>query len=1126
MGTVYNPGDQLSFREDRVVSSGWNLSEALLILKGKIDPYLWEQGEELFRRNAVEDFAVQADGTIQVRVLDPRDARTFFVAIKKQDNGEVVVQCPCPYRLRGYCRHQVVALEYLRSVADGDITEEETESQKRTESGGGPLRVRVDTGEGEGSVLYRLFDQAIEVTTQPDGSLLRVVLQTLGSGNSPHRISLQLYSGTGWTELRTAEVERWIGRGARGAHPRDALLATHLVDDGELRAEIDSERLAAILSVVASTEALVDRMGHRIDVSPWPWRLESRLVRGREQGVGVELRCSDTDGKSCGFDDVSILPSVAPWIQLEDGSFHPLLAGVSGPFLERLQEEDLGEIPADELDRFLQEGVEELQRLCRGAFETEPGLIRDVEGVDGARLRLQGTPERLAGKLELSYGGEWVLAPDTPRPWSIERDGNIHRFPPAGQSLARARREISASGFRQEDDQWVLQGPGVLARALESRPGAFVSFELPGELVKFDLVERAPSLRLHIGGSGKGSVAGEDRVPEDQGVAPVSQAFHGGGGGSGISWFETTYELADGDRTLDVNLDRLRAAIDDDPGGLLQLDDGTVLSLKHDSIRTLADLAKSAAPEADETLRLSLAEVSELLDEPPGPLEFEAGIRGLLESLERNATLPPPELRDGLAEILRGYQVEAVSWFQNLGRWGLGGILADEMGLGKTAMALSHLFGGRGERIDGAPVLVVCPTSLVFNWLDECRKFCPHVRAVGLHGQTAARREELLLEPADLLVTSFALLRRDREALESLEFRAVLLDEGQHIKNATSQTAQAAFALRAHERWVLTGTPVENHLGELWSLFHFLMPGFLGGRSEFHERFGEPIRRGESAALSKLRSRVRPFLLRRTKEQVLSELPPRIEQIERVAMTDDQRRVYEGYLSKARGELEDELGSDDSGKARFKVLAALTRLRQICCHPSLVLERKEESSGSDGAPGDDTALSSGKFELVMELLQECVEEGHRVLLFSQFTSMLDIIEARLEADGIRFCRLDGSTRDREGEIRRFQRDDGIPVFLISLKAGGYGLNLTQADTVIIYDPWWNPATEDQAAARAHRMGQSLPVHVHKLITAGTVEEQIVDLQASKRDLAESIVQSEEDALGSLSLTDLKSLLYG
>jgi superfamily II DNA or RNA helicase len=1094
---------------------GWDLEGALAALRSGMDPYIWEQGQELFRRGAGEDFAILKDGTVQVKVLDPRDARTFFVTVEKGRSGEVSARCACPYRLGSHCRHQVVGLEYLKAAISGEADGEEpppaAAAEAQSEAPAGP-------------VLYRLFDADSGVATMPDGSLLRVILQSLGSSTKAHRLSLQLYGRNGWTEMRHRDLERWIQRGRAGPHPRDAWLAAFFAGEGGLRSECDSEELARLLHVLAGSHALADRTGSLLPVSPWPWRLAARLVRAGERGLGLELACRSSQGEERPFGEVALVPSVSPWIQLESGAFHPLVAGAPGPLLEGLQGEDYSEIAGGELERFLAEGVAQIERLCPGALETEPDLIREVEGVDGARLRLEGGVKRLEGALELAYGGEWVPAPDSPASWSLQREGKILRFPPAGQSLARAHRELEALGFRRDGGRWVLEGAGILAKVLLPRPRAFVRLALPAELEAFDAVERPPLLELAVEGGGWSE--GSGRAPG----APAGEAAalpRGGEEagrprrGSGIDWFEVSFRLTAGGRELPGDLTELRGALERDPAGLLELEDGTVLSLAHEAVRELADLADSASGAAAgaSRLRLPLAAAGELLEErPEREVTFDAGLRPFVESLTRWDSLPLPPLRDDIENLLRPYQRQAVRWFGQLARWGLAGLLADEMGLGKTLMALAHLFGHEqkgGDEARRAPVLVVCPTSLIFNWLDECRRFFPHLRAVGLQGLPAAARDEAIRAGADLLVTSYALLRRDREALEARELRAVILDEAQHVKNPESQTAKAACALRAGERWVLTGTPVENRLTELWSLFHFLMPGFLGGAVEFQRRFAEPIGRREDGILEKLRARVRPFLLRRTKEQVLSELPPRIEQVERVPMTELQRRLYEAQLLAARAEVEGAAGAAQ----RFKVLAALTRLRQICCHPRLVLA--EEGDAEREAAGD----AGGKFELLMELLEECIEEGHRVLLFSQFTSMLDIIDERLRELGVARCRLDGSTRDREAEVRRFARESSIPLFLISLKAGGFGLNLTQADTVVLYDPWWNPAAEEQAAARAHRLGQTLPVHVHKLITAETVEEKILELQARKRALASSIIRSEEEALEVLNVEELRSLLY-
>ncbi|MGQ9589343.1 MAG: DEAD/DEAH box helicase [Planctomycetota bacterium] len=1085
---------------------GWKIPEALERLRAAADPYIWDQGEELFRRGAVEDFEVLAGGALQVIVLDPRDARRFFVKVERDRDGLARARCECPYRLGGSCRHQVAALEYLRSVAEGGG------------EGGGEGEGTARAGETaeppapEGSILYDLVPKSIRVRTAPDGSLLRAVLRSLGSLRAPHRLGLQVYTGTGWTELRTPDVERWIDRGPAGPHPRDAALARLLAAEGSLRSDADSETLAAVLFAVAGTSALVDRTGEPLSVSLEPLRLASRLERAAGEGLAVRFFLRSPGGGEVPFEEVALVPSATPWVQLEGGTFRPLEAGAPGPALARLQEETWSEVSGDALDRLLAEGLQALEAICLGAVEEAPGLVEEVEGVSGARLRLEGTAERLEGSLEFAYGSDWVDASKATKPSSRIAGETVRRYPPAGQSLVRARRELEALGFRLDGERWRIEGTSVLSRILAPRPKAFVRIELPRSLEAANLVERAPALDVVV-------CAG----PE--GGAPAGEAPPTAWPRTGIAWLEVSPVLRDGERILPVDLGALRLAVERDPEGVLELEDGTALGLAHPAVRTLAELAKSGSPAGGPgreasgvpALRMDVPAIARFLGGLPGAsVQFEGSARSLAEDLS-GAASEEVDLDPAADAVLRPYQRDALRWFGALARWGLAGILADEMGLGKTLMTLAHLLGRR-ERRGAGTVLVVCPSSLVFNWLDEARRFFPALRAAGLHGEPPALRERLILEDLDLLVTSYALLRRDREALEAREFRAVVLDEAHHVKNPESQTAQAAFALRARERWALTGTPVENHLGELWSIFRFLLPGYLGDGAEFAKTCAEPIARGEEEALRALRSRIRPFLLRRTKAQVLGDLPPLIEQVERVPMTEAQSALYASYLERARRELE---GADPAG-ARFQILAALTRLRQICCHPKLVLERE----GPEVAAEDGEAFEGGKFALLRELLETAVEGGHRVLLYSQFTSLLDLAEGLLEDLGLSRCRLDGSTRDREGEVRRFVANPGIPVFLVSLKAGGLGLNLTQADTVILYDPWWNPAAEAQAAARAHRIGQTVPVHVHKLIAADSIEEKILALQASKRGLARSLVEGAEDPLSALTADELRALLWG
>jgi superfamily II DNA or RNA helicase len=1089
--------------------TAWNVEGALAKLRDRIDPYIWDQGQELYRRRAVEDFEIIDAANVRVRVLEPREGRSFPVALRRE-GAAIEARCPCPLRVGGYCRHQVVALEYLRAAARGEAAAVPSGSSASTAAPGaggqGPPAPAAD----QRPLLYRLFRAAHAVSTRPDGSLLRVCLHRLGSSRAPHLAALQLWTGTGWTEMRSGGLERWIRRGEHPPHPRDAALAAAFGGGAASPGELDSDALARLLALAAGSEALATRTGQTLPVSAWPWVLSARVTRsGDGPALRIGLYCSAPDGASRAFQDVALVPAATPWIQLGDGSFHPLVAGAAGAELDLLQEEDFSEVPIEELERFLAEGIEALERLCPGGVEMEPGLVRSIEGVDGARLRLAGEPTRLHGALELSYDGQWAAAPPTPAPWTIERDGEIIRFPPAGHSLARAARELTALGFLKRGGEWVLEARDALARALEPRPQAFVELHLPRSLDRLQLAKHPPLLEL--------SVRAADGAAG--GVGSRAAAPAGRPAGFKIDWFEVRFRLLDGERELPVDLRSLLDVRAARPRGLHQLEDGTVLDLDADAIATLCRLAGAAGGPIDAGvgLRLTLAAVSELLGESPSRrVAFEGRALELAESLQAAPGAPEPDLEPRLREFLRPYQRQALRWFGELRRWGLGGILADEMGLGKTVMALAHLLGRRDGGGDGgppAPILVVCPASLVFNWLDEIRRHFPDARALGLAGLQPEERRAALRSGADVLVTSYGLLRRDRELFEGASFRAAILDEAQHIKNADSQTAAACFGLAARERWALTGTPVENHLGELWSILQFVLPGYLGERRAFQRSAG-----GESG-LDALRARIRPFVLRRTRKQVLQELPPRIDQVRRAPMTLAQRRLYETALSRARSEL----GPSDRDDNRFRVLAALTRLRQISCHPGLVDDEARHRSAA-GADEEALELAGGKFALLVELLEECIAEGHRVLLFSQFTSMLDLIEERLDVLGIARSRLDGSTRDRERAVREFQDDDSIPVFLISLKAGGYGLNLTAADTVILYDPWWNPAVEEQAASRAYRLGQSRTVHVHRLIAADSVEEKMLELQDKKRDLAARLVGSEDEAMAALSFEDLKRVL--
>jgi superfamily II DNA or RNA helicase len=493
------------------------------------------------------------------------------------------------------------------------------------------------------------------------------------------------------------------------------------------------------------------------------------------------------------------------------------------------------------------------------------------------------------------------------------------------------------------------------------------------------------------------------------------------------------------------------------------------------------------------------------------------------------AKLECPPLGD-LENVLRSYQKQGVAWLHFLRENGFGGILADEMGLGKTLQTLAFLktlpmADGRWpmgslpattahpQSAIRNPHLIVCPTSLVFNWVAEAKKFTPELKILALHGPDRhARFAEIAT--SDVVVTSYALIRRDAEKYRGLEFDTVALDEAQHIKNRQTQNAQAVKAVRAKHRLVLTGTPLENSVLDLWSIFDFLMPGYLGTAKDFRERYELPIAKEKNVeAQARLARRLRPFMLRRLKKDVAADLPAKLEQVSFCELTPDQRGVYQQVIEASRKEVLAAVGAQGIAKSRMVVLTALLRLRQVCCDLRLLK-----------LDNVNPANASGKLDLFGELLEEVIDGGHRVLVFSQFVGMLTLLKERLAAEKIEFCYLDGSTTDRGAVVEQFQKNDAIPVFLISLKAGGVGLNLTGADTVIHFDPWWNPAVEDQATDRAHRIGQTKVVTSYKLITRDTVEEKILTLQNRKREIIQATIGGEEEFAASLNWEEIQELL--
>ncbi|MGH8830359.1 MAG: DEAD/DEAH box helicase, partial [Polaromonas sp.] len=467
-------------------------------------------------------------------------------------------------------------------------------------------------------------------------------------------------------------------------------------------------------------------------------------------------------------------------------------------------------------------------------------------------------------------------------------------------------------------------------------------------------------------------------------------------------------------------------------------------------------------------------------------------LQQMVQQLAGHSALPQAPLPPGLQARLRPYQQQGLNWLQFLRQHALSGILADDMGLGKTLQTLAHVLVEKEAGRLTHPALIVAPVSLMGNWRREAERFTPGLRTLVLHGK---ERHDAAAEMAthDLVIAPYSLLQRDRERWLEQPWHLVVLDEAQNIKNASTHAAQVASELQARHRLCLSGTPMENHLGELWSLFHFLMPGFLGSQTLFKELFRTPIEKhGDSQRLDQLRRRVTPFMLRRTKREVATELPDKIEAVSSIELSGKQADLYETIRLSTEKAVQEALANKGLAKSQIQILDALLKLRQVCCDPRLLPLASAKK-----------IQQSAKLEHLMELLPEMLAEGRRVLLFSQFTTMLTLIEDELKARAIPWVKLTGQSQKRDALIERFTSGE-VPLFLISLKAGGVGLNLPQADTVIHYDPWWNPAAENQATDRAHRIGQQNQVFAYKLVAQGTIEERILALQERKAALAESM----------------------
>jgi len=626
----------------------------------------------------------------------------------------------------------------------------------------------------------------------------------------------------------------------------------------------------------------------------------------------------------------------------------------------------------------------------------------------------------------------------------------------------------------------------------------FAKEVLPDLEYRYDVrIENQANARLRINTSG------------------VSSVWHIQEGEQG--WFQFSIDWQC--EQADVPASELRQAviegkpyIRDPKGGFIELEQTA-------DIEHIREVLKRAEETDDGTYRSRMHFAPELLSvledsQMQRAIETDAALTRFFEEMKEGKLVQDVSFSPALDPVLRSYQKDGVSWLFFLKKYGFGGVLADEMGLGKTLQLLTFVLMAREP---GRTSIVICPKTLLLPWQEEAEKFTPGLKTLVIDGTQEERRA--LIKRAkdfDLIIAAYSTVHRDvKEYLQSgIRFQFATLDEAQYIKNPATSTAKAVKLLPSDIRIALTGTPMENRIKELWSLFDYLMPGFFGSMKQFAKEYEKPIEQlGEKAPLEQLKRKIQPFILRRTKTSELEELPPKIEQTRHCVLTPEQTLVYARTLEDVKKEVHRVVEEKGFDRSRIEILSALMKLRRICDHPALVDGRLPK--------GPDL---SGKMEHVFELIRQAQDGGHKVLLFSQFTSMLDIIRDSLDEQGIGHCTIEGKTRDRKAEIDKFSHDPNVWVFLLSLRAGGTGLTLTEADTVILFDPWWNPMVEQQAMDRAHRIGQSKTVNVYKLVTKGTVEEKVVALQEKKKQLFEALVEEQEASALALTWEDVRGLL--
>ncbi|RMH63149.1 MAG: ATP-dependent helicase [Calditrichaeota bacterium] len=1039
-------------------------------LKDKVPDIIFRQGLDYFKDGRVT-IDKQDKLSVHATVMGTYPYKTKLTV----DGQSFTSSCTCPYKY--VCKHAVaVALKVIdgQSAREEKKKEEETDWREYFEK---LIAIQQVDDEFSSEVRWKLLYiihitenywniKPVKVYMKKDGTYGRV------QEPSYNELSQQNVFRTSGDLIAVSYLERLQSQQSSVYH-RGRLETSYLkfgLDAGQ------------IFNLLRTSELHIKKddgtIGTRIRFGRKPWKMRFRLIQ--EDDVYRFRPYFKRDDEEIVIDKDTKILTVNPIWFYKDGKLHSSNFPLRYSYIKSFIDEDLSvALTKDEYHEFISDYLAKLPIFPYVDFP-EGIEIREIRDISKSRLYIEEMEDQLVVSLAFLYDEiEIAFSQSNDQYLSYDNEQQqiirVHRDLDREQAI---REQVLDSGISEdtpglfyatfEDSlDWLFEGLPALAEA---------GFEIMGEesLVHFR-VKRAPA---HFG-------------------VNIS---------SETDWFDVELNLEfDGEP---VSLEELKRALRARKK-YVRLRDGTIARLPEKLIEKFNYIINFGRT-GDNTIRFAnhhMSFVDKLLAEAD-QRKMDALTEEKLQKLDtftKIKSYPPPENFEG---ELRDYQKAGYDWLLFLRDFSFGGILADDMGLGKTIQALA-LIREITNKNPKSTSMIVAPTSVIFNWVREIEKFTPGLRYL-VHYGTRRTKDIRRIKKYQLILTTYGHLRRDVNFLKELTFNFIILDESQNIKNPMSETSKAVRLLEASNKLALTGTPVENNTMDLWAQFAFVNPGLLGDQNFFKDTFMRPIEKEQNVQVAQtLRRLIFPFILRRTKEDVATELPPKVESITYSPMTDSQQALYDKWRQSYRDSILDEIESNGLGKSKFKVLEGLTKLRQIACHPGLVTKNPDDESG--------------KFDAMLEMVEEIISENHKVLIFSQFVQMLQLIRKAFDKRGILYSYLDGSTKDREKPVTQFQEDPDIRTFLISLKAGGTGLNLTAADYVIHFDPWWNPAVEMQATDRAYRIGQTRKVFAYKLISKDSVEEKIVRLQQSKKDLVRQLISTEETFFKSLSKEDILDL---